>query len=143
MTEHDPHTPYSYLIRSIGMKIRNMSNIRLSELGLNAQQGQMMGYIFEHQDKGVIQKDLAEHFGRKGATITSMLQGLEKKGYIKRVIPKDNERQKKIYLLKKGTDLVEEFNEIFMEVEKSITQGLTEAESETFMKLLIKVKETM
>ncbi|MNI92069.1 transcriptional regulator SlyA [compost metagenome] len=103
----------------------------------------MMGYIFEHQDKGVIQKDLADHFGRKGATITSMLQGLEKKGYIKRVIPKDNERQKNIYLLKKGTDLVEEFKDIFLGVEKSITQGLTEAESETFMKLLIKVKETM
>ncbi|KTD84190.1 MarR family winged helix-turn-helix transcriptional regulator [Paenibacillus etheri] len=143
MTEHDSLTPYSDLIRSIGMKIRSLANTRLSELGLNAQQGQMMGYIFEHQDKGVIQKDLAEHFDRKGATITSMLQGLEKKGYIKRVIPEDNERQKKIYLLKKGSDLVEEFNTIFMEVEKSIIQGLTEAESDSFKKLLIKVKATM
>lgn len=143
MTEHVSLTPYSDLIRSIGMKIRSMANARLSELGLNAQQGQMMGYIFEHQDKGVIQKDLAEHFNRKGATITSMLQGLEKKGYIKRVIPEDNERQKKIYLLKKGSDLVEEFNTIFMEVEKSIIQGLTEAESESLRKLLIKVKVTM
>ncbi|MNB98556.1 transcriptional regulator SlyA [compost metagenome] len=143
MTTFNSHTPYSDSIRAIGMKIQNMANNRLSELGLNAQQGQMMGYIFEHQDKGVIQKDLADHFGRKGATITSMLQGLEKKGYIKRVIPKDNERQKNIYLLKKGTDLVEEFKDIFLGVEKSITQGLTEAESETFMKLLIKVKETM
>lgn len=143
MDNHDSLTPYSDLIRSIGMKIRSMANTRLSELGLNAQQGQMMGYIFEHQDNGVIQKDLAEHFNRKGATITSMLQGLEKKGYIKRVIPKENERQKKIYLLKKGTDLVEEFNEIFMDVEKNIVQGLTEAERETFMKLLIKVKATM
>ncbi|MNC48017.1 Transcriptional regulator SlyA [compost metagenome] len=143
MAEYDSLTPYSDLIRSIGMKVRSMANTRLSELGLNTQQGQMMGYIFENQDKGVIQKDLAKHFDRKGATITSMLQGLEKKGYIKRVIPKDNERQKKIYLLKKGADLVEEFNEIFMEVEKSITQGLTEAESEAFMKLLIKVKATM
>jgi DNA-binding MarR family transcriptional regulator len=120
-----------------------MADIRLSELDLNAQQGQMMGYIFENQDNGVIQKDLADHFNRKGATITSMLQGLEKKGYIKRVIPKDNERQKKIYLLKKGADLVEEFNEIFMEVENSITQGLTGEESETFMKLLVKVKATL
>lgn len=143
MTEQTFHTPYSDLIVTIGMKIRSMANTRLSELGLNAQQGQMMGYIFEHQDKGVIQKDLAEHFDRKGATITSMLQGLEKKGYVKRVIPEDNERQKKIYLLKKGSDLVEEFNTIFMEVEKSIIQGLTEAESASLMKLLIKVKVTM
>jgi MarR family transcriptional repressor of mepA len=143
MTKQSLHTPYSDSIRDIGMKIRSMANTRLSELGLNAQQGQMMGYVFENQDKGVIQKDLADHFNRTGATITSMLQGLEKKGYIKREIPKDNERQKKIYLLKKGSDLVEEFDEIFTEVEKSITQGLTEEESETLMKLLIKVKATM
>ncbi|WP_054942555.1 transcriptional regulator, SarA/Rot family [Paenibacillus ihuae] len=143
MTKQALHTPYSDIIRDIGMKIRGMANTRLSELGLNTQQGQMMGYIFENQDKGVIQKDLADHFNRTGATITSMLQGLEKKGYIKREIPKENERQKRIYLLKKGSDLVEEFDEIFMEVENSITRGLTEEESETFMKLLIKVKTTM
>ncbi|WP_438496619.1 MarR family winged helix-turn-helix transcriptional regulator [Paenibacillus sp. IHBB 3054] len=143
MTKQALLTPYSDLIREIGLKIRGMANVRLSELGLNAQQGQMMGYIFEHQDKGVIQKDLAERFNRKGATITSMLQGLEKKGYIKRVIPEDNERQKKIYLLKKGADLVEEFHDIFMEVEQCVTQGLTEEESAAFLKLLIKVKETL
>ncbi|CAH1226709.1 Transcriptional regulator SlyA [Paenibacillus allorhizoplanae] len=143
MSKQSLFTPYSDLIRDIGMKIRSMANTRLSELGLNSQQGQMMGYIFEKQDNGVIQKDLADHFNRKGATITSMLQGLEKKGYIKRVIPEDNERQKKIYLLKKGTDLVEEFNEIFTEVERSITQGLTKEETDTFMKLLIKVKATL
>ncbi|MDF9844748.1 MULTISPECIES: MarR family transcriptional regulator [unclassified Paenibacillus] len=143
MEKQSIYTPYSDLIRSIGMNIRNMANARLSELGLNTQQGQMMGYIFENQDKGVIQRDLAEHFGRKGATITSMLQGLEKKGYVKRVIPKDNERQKKIYLLQKGIDLVEEFNDIFMGVERRITQGLTESESVTLMELLNKVKKTM
>ncbi|CAH1220647.1 Transcriptional regulator SlyA [Paenibacillus auburnensis] len=143
MTKQALHTPYSDTIRDIGMKIRGMANTRLSELGLNTQQGQMMGYIFENQDKGVIQKDLADHFNRTGASITSMLQGLEKKGYIKREIPKENERQKRIYLLQKGADLVEEFDEIFMEVENSITRGLTEEESETFMKLLIKVKTTM
>lgn len=143
MSKQALHTPYSDLIRDIGMKIRTMANDRLSELGLNTQQGQMIGYIFENQDKGVIQRELADHFNRKGATITSMLQGLEKNGYIKRIIPKDNERQKKIYLLKKGSDLVEEFNEIFMEVETRITQDLTEAESKTFLELLIKVKANL
>lgn len=143
MSKQALHTLYSDLIRDIGMKIITMANERLSELGLNAQQGQMIGYIFENQDKGVIQRDLADHFNRKGATITSMLQGLEKKGYIKRIIPKDNERQKKIYLLKKGSDLVEEFNKIFMEVETNIIQGLTEVESKTFLELLIKVKANL
>ncbi|MNL88552.1 hypothetical protein D3C87_2183310 [compost metagenome] len=59
------------------------------------------------------------------------------------MIPEDNERQKKIYLLQKGADLVEEFHDIFMEVERCVTQGLTEEESAAFLKLLIKVKETL
>lgn len=45
--------------------------------------------------------------------------------------------------MKKGADLVEEFNEIFIEVEETFTQSLTEEENETFLKLLIKVKTTM
>lgn len=50
---------------------------------------------------------------------------------------------RKNIFIEKGSDLVEEFNTIFMEVEKSIIQGLTEAESESLRKLLIKVKVTM
>ncbi|KWX69812.1 MarR family transcriptional regulator [Paenibacillus jilunlii] len=137
------NTPFSDLIREIGLKKKKDADDRLAELGLNAQQGQMIGYIAEHEDKGLIQKDLAEHFNRKEASITSMLQGLEKKGYIKRVIPKENERQKKIYLLDKAAVLVEEFNEIFAEVEKSITDGLTAEEAETLMKLLLKVNANL
>ncbi|MNO14925.1 Transcriptional regulator SlyA [compost metagenome] len=143
MTEHKSHTPFSNLIREIGLKKKKQADERLAELGMNEQQGQMIGYIAEHQDKGLIQKDLAEHFNRKEASITSMLQGLEKKGYIKRVIPKENERQKKIYLLDKAAVLVEEFNEIFAEVEKSITDGLTAEEAETLMKLLMKVNSNL
>ncbi|KWX81322.1 MarR family transcriptional regulator [Paenibacillus riograndensis] len=138
-----PNTPFSDLIREIGLKKKKDADDRLAELGLNAQQGQMIGYIAEHEDKGLIQKDLAEHFNRKEASITSMLQGLEKKGYIKRVIPKENERQKKIYLLDKAAVLVGEFNEIFAEVEKSITDSLTAEEAETLMKLLHKVNSNL
>jgi MarR family transcriptional repressor of mepA len=143
MTQEVLDTPYSHLFREIGIKIKITADQRLSELGLNSQQGRLIGYIYENQDKGVIQRDLAERFNRKGASITSMLQGLEKKGYIRRVIPKENERQKRIYLLDKATALVEEFNEVFMEIEKSITQGLSPEEAETLKTLLIKVSSTM
>jgi len=82
MTKRVLITPFSNLIREIGMKIKRIADERLNELGLNSQQGRMIGYIFENQDKDVIQKDLANEFNRKGASITSMLQGLEKKGFL-------------------------------------------------------------
>jgi len=134
-------TPYSDLFQMIGRKIMIKADERIHELGLNAQQGRMIAYIYENQDKGLIQKDLAERFNRRGASITSMLQGLEKKGYIERKIPADNERQKNIYVLPKGAELIEAFDQTFAKVEQEIVQALTEEEKETLKKLMIKINQ--
>ena len=88
------NTIYSNLIRSISQKSMMASSQMMKDLEVNHQQARVIAYIAENQDKGLIQKDLAEVFNRRGASITSMLQGLEKKGYIERRIPKDNERKK-------------------------------------------------
>jgi len=135
--------PYSDLIRSIGEKIKSMADQNINTLGLNSQQGRLIGYIYEHQESGIIQKDLAEVFQRKGASITSMLQGLEKKGYIERRVSSANERQKNIYVLPKGINLIENFNAAFAEVEKSITSKLTEEEKDILLSLLIKVNQNL
>ncbi|KLU67241.1 transcriptional regulator SlyA [Desulfosporosinus acididurans] len=135
--------PYSDLIRSIAWKAKAKADQNINALGLNSQQGRMIGYIYEHQDSGIIQKDLAVVFERKGASITSMLQGLEKKGYIERRITINNERQKNIYVLPKGVELIQDFNEAFGEVEKSITENLTESEKDTLLSLLAKVNQNL
>ncbi|WP_410770318.1 MarR family winged helix-turn-helix transcriptional regulator [Fontibacillus sp. BL9] len=136
-------TPYSDLFQTIGLKLKRKADEKINELGLNAQQGRVISYIHEHQDKGLIQNDLAEAFNRRGASITSMLQGLEKKGYIERKIPADNERQKNIYVLPKGAELIEAFEQAFGAVEKEIKNSLTEEEQQTLKELLIKVNRNL
>ncbi|KAI7255057.1 hypothetical protein KC345_g11187 [Hortaea werneckii] len=143
MTEPILYTPYSDLIREIGMKLKGSADARLNELGLNSAQGRMIGYIYENQDKGVIQKDLAEQFKRRGASITSMLQGLEKKGYIARVTHEKDERQKKLTVLEKGVVLVEEFNRMFSDVEAGITRQLSKEEAAALLSLLSKVNQNL
>ncbi|MBW4874830.1 MAG: MarR family transcriptional regulator, partial [Paeniclostridium sp.] len=101
------------------------SDRKIKKLGLNAQQGRIIKYIYEHQDEGLIQKDLADTFGRTTASITSMLKGLEKKGYIRREIPANNERQKNIYVEEKGVNLIETFDKVFMQIENEVTDCLT------------------
>lgn len=134
---------FSDLIRSIAEKIKSKADQKVNELGLNSQQGRMIGYIYEHQDNGIIQKDLAEVFQRKEASITSMLQGLERKGYIERKVPSDNERQKNIYVLPKGENLIQDFNEAFKDIENSITETLTENEKDVLLSLLIEVNQNL
>ncbi|OBZ14018.1 MarR family transcriptional regulator [Bacillus sp. FJAT-27264] len=136
-------TLYLDLLQLIGLKIKKRADESIKELGLNSQQGKMIGYIYEHQDKGLIQKDLSDRFHVRGASITSMLQGLEKKGYIERKIPAHNERQKNIYVLPKGVALIEAFEQSFQQVEAEIIQSLSEDERQTFKALLKKVNESL
>lgn len=70
----------SNLMRSIMNKSRESMELRIKDLDISQQQGRMIAYIAQNEDKGLIQKDLAQVFQRRDASITSMLQGLEKKG---------------------------------------------------------------
>ncbi|MGV3026427.1 MarR family winged helix-turn-helix transcriptional regulator [Clostridium thermobutyricum] len=131
------------LMRIISIKLKLKADSEIKRLGINSQQGRMLRYIYEHQNDGLIQKDIAEAFNRKSATITSMLQGLEKKGYIERRIPKDNERQKNIYLLEQGEKLISYIGIAFSKIENETLSVLTKEEAETFNKLLVKINKAL
>lgn len=134
-------TPFLELFQTIGLKLKKKADDSIKELGLNAQQGKIIDYIYENQDKNIIQKDLADRFHVRGASITSMLQGLEKRGFIERKIPANNERQKNLYVLPKAVALIEDFHDSFQNVEDEIVQVLTEEEKRTLKELLIKINE--
>ena len=133
----------SGLIREIGLKTKNIADSNLLGTGLNSKQAKMIAYIYKHQEEGVIQNDLAKKFNKTKASITSMLQGLEKKGYIKRVVQIGNERQKNIYVLDKGIALIEEFKSVFDNIELQMYKSLSEEESQTLKKLLDKVNKNL
>ncbi|MGK9251886.1 MarR family winged helix-turn-helix transcriptional regulator [Paenibacillus sp. P22] len=134
-------TPYLDLFQIIGLKLKKRADESIKELGLNAHQGKIIDYIYKNQDRTIIQKDLADRFHVRGASITSMLQGLEKRGFIERKIPANNERQKNIYVLPKAVELIEEFNASFQSVEDQIVQTLTAEEKKTLKEILVKINE--
>ncbi|WEI92507.1 MarR family transcriptional regulator [Enterococcus casseliflavus] len=133
----------SNLMRSIMNKSRESMEMRIKDLNISQQQGRMIAYIAQNEDKGLIQKDLAQVFQRRDASITSMLQGLEKKGYIERRIPKNNERQKNIYVLPKGKALIDQTNEAFYAAEKELVKALNAEEVEELTRLLRKIDQSL
>lgn len=133
----------SNLMRSIMNKSRESMELRIKDLDISQQQGRMIAYIAQNEDKGLIQKDLAQVFQRRDASITSMLQGLEKKEYIERRIPKNNERQKNIYVLPKGKALIDQTNEAFYAAEKELVQALNAEEVEELTRLLRKIDQSL
>lgn len=133
--------PFSYLFRVIAIKLKNKADKNISEFGLNSQQGHVIDYINSHE--GCIQKDLSNFFKRRDASTTSILQGLEKKGYIERRILKENEREKRLYVLLKGKELISTFSEKIQELENEVTKCLSEDEIQTLLRLLIKINHSI
>ncbi|WP_168120792.1 MarR family transcriptional regulator [Paenibacillus sp. HB172176] len=136
-------TPYLDLFQIIGLKLKKRADESIKELGLSSQQGKVIDYIYENQDHDIIQKDLADRFHLRGASITSMLQGLEQRGFIERKIPANNERKKNIYVLPKAVELIEGFHDSFQKVEEEIVQTLTDEEKQTLKQLLIKINKRL
>lgn len=133
----------SSLLRSIMYKSRESMSQRVKDMDVSPQQGRMISYIAQYEEKGLIQNDLAKAFQRRSASITSMLQGLEKQGYIERRIPADNERQKNIYALPKGKALVDETNQAFYDSEKELVHALSEEEKQQLITLLKKIDDSL
>ncbi|MCW3791625.1 MarR family transcriptional regulator [Paenibacillus sp. LS1] len=133
-------TPYMDLFQIIGLKLKKRADESIKELGLSSQQGKVIDYIYKNQDN-IIQKDLADRFHLRGASVTSMLQSLEQKGFIERKIPVNNERQKNIYVLPKAVELIDDFNNSFQKVEDEIVQALNDEEKQILKKLLTRINE--
>ncbi|MBC2675612.1 winged helix-turn-helix transcriptional regulator [Listeria booriae] len=99
---------------------------RLKGIHLNVLQAKSLNYV--SVNSGTIQKDLANYLGKQNATVTNILKELEKKQLIYREIPKDNERQKKIFLTSGGAQLVGEVQQVFADLNQEMEQIISAKE---------------
>lgn len=137
---HDNRSDYvfHFYIRDILHNLKQLQDDRLLPYDITNQQARIVGSISSIRAAGnsVCQKDIEVIMGLKGSSITSLLQGLERKGFILRSSSVTDGRTKELSLTPKGQALIEEFNEVFQETEDKIVQGMTEEQKELFLQLL-------
>ena len=137
---HDSKLDYvfQFYIRSIGHNIKRLLDERLIPYDITNQQARIVGYIADNQQNGnnINQKDIELAMGLKGSSITSLMQGLERKGFILRCSSVADARTKKLSLTSKGQNLINDFKEVFDETEVRITRGMPEEQRETFLQML-------
>lgn len=102
-------------------------------------QVQIMEYILEHQNEEVYQKDLEDILNLRRATVSGVLQTMEKNGLLDRQIAKNDARVKKIILSKKAEQLFLEKKKQFEKTEKALVQDISEKELRTFSNVLNKM----
>ena len=126
------------LLRRVGMGIKTFQDSHLLPYGLTNQQGRLVGFLLEREDSGILlcQRDVEAELGVTGPSITSLLQGLERKGFILRRTKATDARSKELFVTEKGRALVEEFKKVFQDTEELVSRGFSQDERKVFVTLL-------
>ena len=122
----------------IGQRMKQLLNERLLPYNITSQQSRIIGFVCSEQRQGkvIYQKDIEEAFELKGSSITSLLQGLERKGFITRHPDASDERRKFVTVLPKGQELMSDFETAFHEMDEKMMQGFTPEQQQALVEAL-------
>ncbi len=102
-------------------------------------QMQIVGYILENKDKEIYQKDLEENLNLRRATISDLLQRMEKNGLVKREINQNDTRSKTVTLTKSAKEFFETGNKQMKLLEQKAIKNITSEELEIFSNIVNKM----
>ena len=136
----EPEIPLSStleLLRWIGWAQRKAAEDWVRARELSFEQSFVLGYLV--QNPGAIQRDIAQMTRTSAASVSSLLQGLERRGLVERRTEDGDERSKRVYATPAGAELIAGFEAAMKAADETILAPLTEAERATLHALLTKV----
>lgn len=120
---------------------RNKIRPKLSVIGLSVGQPKVLQYLSEHTE--CMQKDLANYCDVEPATISKMLDTMEKNGLVKREDRKENRRAFRIVLTEEGELRLAAWEEICRSVDAVSLNGFTPEEERQFKDYLCRMYENL
>lgn len=142
--ENIPHLGFQ--IRSLSHLIRRYVENKNDSYHIDritAMHGWVVGYLYEHRDQDVFQRDIEKTFSIRRSTVTAMLQLMEKNDLIIREAVEYDGRLKKIILTEKAIKNHEIISNNIRMAEQTLTKGLTSEEIATLQSLLTKVQNNL
>lgn len=124
-------------INILAKRIHRKIDKEVSQYGMTAVQGRILGFIFRKSDKkDIFQKDIEEELDIRRSSVTSVLQLMEKNGYIKRVSVTEDARLKKIVMTERGLEVQRKVYDSIVNIEESIRNELSNDEITTLVNLI-------
>lgn len=137
--------PYSLYIKLIAQRVREIIDQLLKEHGLNSSQAILLSHIYQSIEEHIEinRKYLEKTMALSGPSVTNLLNGLEKSGFITRSSNPDDGRNLRIDLTAKAKQFLSERSDAFSKSEELITQGMSDAEKAMFASLLTRAFENV
>lgn len=131
---------FSETLKNLNLQIFKVISKSHKELGIDLTpiQGTIILTIFESKE-ALCQKQMEQFVSCNKSTLSSILDTMEKKEYIKRVLDENDTRKKVIVLTKKSKNLIEKLKKDKQEVEQGMILGIQKQELEMFYQTLNKI----
>jgi MarR family transcriptional repressor of mepA len=125
------------LLRWVAWAQRKAGEDWVTSRELSPEQGFVLGYLVKAP--GAIQRDIAALTRTSAASVSSLLQGLERRGLVERRTQDGDERRKRVYATPAAADLISGFDDAMIAADESILAPLDQAERDTLHALLTKI----
>ena len=126
-------------LRQISNLIKKHVNQNFEELGLTFSQSGILMYILLNKNNNINQRDIENEFKLSNPTVNGILNRLENKGLVRRVIDDTDKRVKHIIPLKKSEKLMEIVKQKRENLENNMIKNINNDELITFNLVLEKM----
>lgn len=130
-----------FVVHDVARMMRWQFDRRASDLKLTRSQWSVLAHLL--RTDGIQQRELAEQMDITAITLTGLIDRMEREGWVERRADPVDRRAKRVYLTEKVAPVTKELRSLAREVRKSAMQGLSEAEQQQLMSLLIKVRSNL
>ena len=120
---------------------RSIIEARFREKGLYVGQPPILKFISEN--KNVTQKEIADFLHVSTPSVAKSLKRMEESGLLVRVENKKDARRNSVKLTKKGRELVEYADSMFLRIDDVAYKGFTEEEMDTLVQFLERMNDNL
>ena len=129
---------YSSMLQEVFRTFKNMTNTQ-SNVPLTIDQFGFLIAIYEKKEE-VIQKDMAEVLGKDQSSILRIVDSLEKKELVRRVVDNNDRRKNFLMVTKKGDNVINQYLKIESQLDDKLLDGLLKSDIDTFYKVMDHIK---
>lgn len=129
-------------------KTSKMMNMYISDVfqknkcSLTKQQWIVLKILFENPE-GIIQNELAFITDRNKATLTRLINGMEKHNLVARIQSKEDSRKNIVHITKEGNQLFLKTKPVMLESIEKIQHDISQNEMNTFIEIMTKIQNNI
>ena len=116
-------------------RVMKKRSVDQTEEKLTIEQFRLLKVISLEPDE-VIQKDIAEILGKDKSAILRMVDCLENRELLRRVVDINDRRKNRIMVSKKGERAIDQFIKVELQLTNELMDGLDEADIDAFLRVI-------